>query len=83
MFTLAQVDALINTAISKGDLRHYNGGQAYIAYGNNVIIIDHACLPVTMEVHSGGWAESYLAECGPRDYTHHTSRLAQLHPQFV
>jgi acetyl esterase/lipase len=83
MLTLSEVDALINTAISKGDLRHYNGGQAYIAYGNNVIIIDHACLPVTMEVHTGGWAESYLEQSPARDYTHHVSRLAQLHPQLV
>jgi hypothetical protein len=83
MFTLAQVDALINTAISKGDLRHYNGGQAYIAYGNNVIVIDHVCSTVTVEVHTGIWAETYLKETPARDYTHHTSRLAKLHPQFA
>jgi hypothetical protein len=83
MFTLAQVDAFINTAISKGDLLHYNGGQAYIRYGNNVIIIDHACLPVTMQFHTGGWAESYLAENRGGGYTHHTSHLAELHPELV
>jgi len=57
---------VIDQSAIEGRLYHFNGGQAYLKVGEELLVVDMSQTPLPIfQYHSGDFASNYFASCSP------------------